>query len=100
MAPRPEGIALTKSWPGAWNKRRPTRRLGAPARAASTMKPAPSAARPLIQVAERRRWAGAAGGGGWGRRLDRVEALWGMEQRRQKMPDPGVSDQGCDLATR
>jgi hypothetical protein len=43
----------------------------------------------------RRPWAGAAGGG-CGFILDRVDAPWGMEQRRQKMPDSGVSDQGCD----
>jgi hypothetical protein len=70
-------------------------RKSAPARTASSTRPAPSAVRPLIQVAARRRWAGAAAGG-WGFSLDRVDAPWGMEQRRQKMPDSGVSDQGCD----
>jgi hypothetical protein len=54
-----------------------------------------AALRPFIQVAAGRRWAGAAGGGS-GFRLDRVDAPWGMEQRRQKMPDPGVTDQECD----
>jgi hypothetical protein len=39
---------------------------------------------------------------GWGRRwrpgvhAGRGRRSVGMEQRRQKMPDPDVSDQGCD----
>jgi hypothetical protein len=48
----------------------------APARTASSTRPAPSTVRPLIQVAARRRWAGAAAGG-WGFSLDRVDAPWG-----------------------
>ena len=71
-------------------------RNSAPARMASSTKAAPSAVRPFIQVAARRRWAGAADGGVWGCKLDRVDAPWGMEQRRQKMPDLGVSDQEGD----
>jgi hypothetical protein len=33
---------------------------------------------------------------GWGCKLVRVDAPWGMEQRRQKMPDPAVPDQEGD----
>jgi hypothetical protein len=71
-------------------------RNSAPARMASSTKAPPSAVRPFSQVVARRRWAGAADGGGSGCKLVGVDAPWGMEQRRQKMPDPAVSDQEGD----
>ena len=89
----PAGRSRAAAYTGASRCERS--RKSAPARTASRTRQPPSAVRPLIHEAARRRWAEAASGG-CGFRLDRVDAPWGMEQRRQNMPDPGVSDQGCD----
>jgi hypothetical protein len=67
-----------RSWAAAYTgtSRWERSRNSAPARTASRTRHAPSAVRPLIQEAARRRWAGAAGGGR-GFRLDGVDAPWG-----------------------
>ena len=78
-SPSLSGAPAGRSWAAAYTgtNRWERSRNRAPARTASRTRQAPSAVRPFIQVAARRRWAGAAGGGGF--RLDRVEAPWGME---------------------